>query len=62
MGRPAKVESMIVCIDCLGPAYLLSSIGPEDVVEVGDIISYRCRDCNDRWDIVADGGDESILN
>lgn len=44
-------EAKIVCVDCGGPAFLIS-FAPEEGWEVGDIIAYRCRDCLDRWDLV----------
>ena len=40
----------IVCVDCGGPAFLLSP-EPEDGFEAGDVVAYRCRDCWDRWDV-----------
>lgn len=45
-------EPVIVCVDCGGPAYLLTH-PPEDGIWLpGDIVAYRCRDCLDRWDLV----------
>jgi hypothetical protein len=26
--------------------------------EPGDVIAYRCEDCNDRWDVVLDESDD----
>jgi len=45
-------DPVITCIDCGGPAYLMS-YPPEDGQWLpGEIVSYRCRDCLDRWDLV----------
>ena len=45
-------EPEIVCVDCGGPAYLLTHPREDGRWEPGDIVSYRCRDCLDRWDLV----------
>ena len=51
---------MITCIDCGGRAHLLTrrDVDPEDAGAEqwapGDIVSYRCEDCLDRWDLVLD--------
>ncbi len=53
-------DPVITCIDCGGRAFLLTrpDVDPEDgraeEWEPGDIVSYRCEDCLDRWDIVLD--------
>lgn len=52
MGVPA----IITCIDCGGPASLLS-LEPEDGWHEGDQLIYRCRDCLDRWDLVVEQDD-----
>lgn len=41
----------IVCVDCGGDAFLLERLGVGEKVEPGTILSYRCKDCMDRWDI-----------
>jgi hypothetical protein len=40
----------ITCPDCLGVARL-SSYRPHEGWQPGDIATYRCVDCLDRWDI-----------
>jgi len=45
-------EPTIVCIDCGGDARLLTLPREDGVWLPGDIVSYRCRDCMDRWDLV----------
>ena len=55
------VPEQIDCIDCGGRAHLLT-YPPEDGRWLpGDLITYRCEDCLDRWDIVLteDDDDES---
>jgi hypothetical protein len=53
-------DLVITCIDCGGRAHLLTApqVDPEDAGAgewlPGDIVSYRCEDCLDRWDIVLD--------
>lgn len=53
-------DLVITCVDCGGRAHLLTP-PREDVEDVGadewlpgDIATYRCEDCHDRWDIVLD--------
>lgn len=42
---------MIDCIDCGGRAHLLSK--PDDFGwEPGQVVTYRCADCLDRWDLI----------
>ena len=48
-------EATIVCVDCGGTCYLLTAPREDGVWLPGDIVSYRCRDCNDRWDLVLPG-------
>jgi DNA-directed RNA polymerase subunit RPC12/RpoP len=44
-------ETEIDCIDCGGRCHLLSK--PDDLGwEPGQLVTYRCSDCNDRWDLV----------
>jgi hypothetical protein len=42
----------IICVDCGGTCRLLSYPRPDEPWEPGDVVAYRCKDCNDRWDIV----------
>jgi len=44
------IAKTIVCVDCGGTCHVLRN--PEEEVSPGDIVPYRCCDCNDRWDIV----------
>ena len=47
-GPPA----IIVCVDCGGRAHLVQEADPEQPYTEGDIATYRCEDCLDRWDLV----------
>lgn len=48
-GQPTPLDPVITCVDCGGDAHLLT---PIENPEPGDVLIYRCADCNDRWDIV----------
>ncbi len=51
-------EEVIDCIDCGGRAHLISK--PDDFGwEPGQIVTYRCEDCMDRWDLVLPDADSS---
>jgi hypothetical protein len=44
-------ETVIDCIDCGGRAHLLSK--PDDLGWApGQVVTYRCADCLDRWDLI----------
>jgi predicted nucleic acid-binding Zn ribbon protein len=30
---------------------------PDEPLAVGDVLSYRCQDCGDRWDLVVEEDD-----
>ncbi len=47
----AAVPDVITCIDCGGRAHLLT-FWDEDPPRPGDLATYRCEDCRDRWDLV----------
>lgn len=42
----------IVCVDCGGPCHLMTLPREDNSWEIGDIVTYRCRDCRDRWDLI----------
>ncbi len=42
----------ITCIDCGGRCFLLTQAPEDDAWEIGEIVTYRCEDCLDRWDLV----------
>jgi uncharacterized protein YlaI len=52
--RPARE---IVCVDCGGRAHLITFAPEDNRWEAGDIVTYRCADCHDRWDLVLEESD-----
>lgn len=48
MGAP---RDTIVCVDCGGDARLLTPPREDGEWYAGDVVTYRCRDCLDRWDL-----------
>ena len=57
-GRVAGLDipKIIDCVDCGGRCHLQSYPDPDDGFLPGDIVSYRCVDCLDRWDVEIDEG------
>jgi hypothetical protein len=51
-------EPTIVCVDCGGSCSLLTQPREDGEWLPGDIVAYRCRDCNDRWDLVLPDDDD----
>ncbi len=51
-------DPTITCVDCGGVCYPLGWHPEDGEVDDGDIVPYRCRDCNDRWDIVIGDADD----
>lgn len=47
----------IVCVDCGGRAHLISKWDEEDPPRAGDLATYRCEDCLDRWDLIVEDDD-----
>jgi DNA-directed RNA polymerase subunit RPC12/RpoP len=45
-------EAEIVCVDCGGRCFLLTLPREDGAWLPGDIVTYRCQDCRDRWDLV----------
>ena len=54
-----QAPETITCVDCGGMCHLISYSDPDEGFRPGDVAAYRCRDCNDRWDIVL--GDEDDI-
>jgi hypothetical protein len=48
----------IVCVDCGGRAYLITYPREDRRWQVGDVVTYRCAECLDRWDLVLEDDDE----
>jgi hypothetical protein len=53
-----EVDQVITCIDCGGRAHLVSYPPNEGTWMPGDLLTYRCEDCLDRWDLVAPGAED----
>lgn len=45
------VPERITCVDCGEPAYLVQAVTADDRLVPGDIVTYRCSACLDRWDV-----------
>jgi hypothetical protein len=55
---PLVPDDTIVCVDCGGPARLLTTWDDENPPRPGDLAVYRCVDCLDRWDVILSGPEE----
>ena len=53
------VPLVITCIDCGGRAHLLTVVNSEQPLGPGDVATYRCEDCRDRWDLIIPGGEDT---
>jgi hypothetical protein len=53
-----RPPATIVCVECGGTCGLLQDVGPEDEIEPGDVVAYRCADCRERFDLVLTEDDE----
>lgn len=42
----------ITCVDCGGTCHLISYLAEDEPLTPGTILTYRCAECRDRWDIV----------
>ena len=49
--------AVITCVDCGGRAHLVQPGSEESPYQEGDIATYRCEDCLDRWDLVVEAED-----
>lgn len=54
-----EVDEIITCVDCGGRCHLLSYPREDEPWEPGDVVAYRCEDCNDRWDVVLGDPDDA---
>lgn len=57
-GPDELAPTRIDCIDCGGVAHLLTR--PDDTGRFwpGDLLTYRCEDCLDRWDLIIPDDDD----
>jgi hypothetical protein len=59
----ASPDAVITCVDCGGRAHLVTppdrdpEAAADETWRPGDIATYRCEDCHDRWDIVLEEDD-----
>jgi hypothetical protein len=53
-GREGGPAQTIVCVDCGGTCHLITYPRADERWEPGDIATYRCSDCGDRWDLVVE--------
>ncbi len=51
------VPEVIDCIDCGSAAHLLTKVDETGRFWPGDLVTYRCEDCLDRWDLIVPGED-----
>lgn len=65
LGRPERGEDgellappQITCIDCGGWCHLITRFDDDNPPMPGDLVTYRCADCLDRWDLVIPGEDD----
>jgi hypothetical protein len=54
----SDVPPTITCIDCGGRCHLLTIVTEEQPLLPGDVATYRCEDCRDRWDLIVPGGED----
>lgn len=52
-GPPTQFD----CVECGGVAHLLGTVPADVYIEEGTSFSYRCSDCNDRFDVIWEPGD-----
>jgi hypothetical protein len=52
------IETDIDCIDCGGRCHVLQPWPDDDPPLPGDVVTYRCEDCGDRWDLVVPDDDD----
>ncbi len=43
---------VITCVECGGPAHLISFLPPDEPPEPGTVLAYRCSDCQERLDLI----------
>jgi hypothetical protein len=49
-----KPPPAIPCVDCDGTLHLLSLLPPDEPMEAGLVVAYRCDSCMERFDLVWD--------
>ena len=51
------IAERISCMECEGIAVLVQLPDPDEMLEPGDVLVYRCPECYQRWDVVVDEAD-----
>lgn len=51
-------DPVMACAECGGRAHLISPLPPDEELEPGFVLVYRCEDCLERWDIVFEPREE----
>ncbi len=51
-----EAPETITCVDCGGVCHFIGYLPDEEPLEEGTILTYRCSDCRDRWDLVWEPG------
>lgn len=46
-----EIPTVIDCVDCGGRCHLVGYL-PDEPLPSGFVLTYRCADCNDRWDMI----------
>jgi hypothetical protein len=50
-------DPVIPCVECGGRAHLITPFTEDDPFVAGDLLTYRCADCLDRFDVLLDEPD-----
>lgn len=53
-GPPTQFD----CVECGGVVNLLGTVPADVYIEEGASFAYRCSDCNDRFDVIWEPGDD----
>src|SRR5262249_2752456 len=51
------IAEQIACMEWGGTAVLQQLPADDEILEAGDVLTYRCPDCYQRWDVVVDEED-----
>jgi hypothetical protein len=51
------IAVQIACMECGGTAVLQQLPADDEIIEAGDVLTYRCPDCYQRWDVVVEEED-----
>jgi hypothetical protein len=54
-----RPDPTIDCIDCGGRCHLVTHPPEDGRWYPGDLVTYRCEDCNDRWDLLLPDEEEA---